>query len=92
MHYCNMLMLVVLCEGIIELTCMQKSDTISNIQSAILIPKKKKKRRRKGEEKEKKKKKKKKKKKNKFPNFIYHNSRSTASAAVTGILPTTSNQ
>ena len=57
MHYCNMLMLVVLCEGIIELTCMQKSDTISNIQSAILIPKKKKKkekkrRRRKGEEEE----------------------------------------
>ena len=51
MHYCNMLMLVVLCEGIIELTCMQKSDTISNIQSAILIPKKKK-RRRKGEEEE----------------------------------------
>ena len=47
-----MLMLVVLCEGIIELTCMQKSDTISNIQSAILIPKKKKKRRRKGEEEE----------------------------------------
>ena len=72
-----MLMLVVLCEGIIELTCMQKSDTISNIQSAILIPKKKKK----GKEKEKKKKR----KKNKFPNFIYHNSRSTASAAVTGI-------
>ena len=52
MHYCNMLMLVVLCEGIIELTCMQKSDTISNIQSAILTPKKKKKRRRKGEEEE----------------------------------------
>ena len=54
MHYCNMLMLVVLCEGIIELTCMQKSDTISNIQSAILIPKKKKKkkRKRKGEEEE----------------------------------------
>ena len=77
MHYCNMLMLVVLCEGIIELTCMQKSDTISNIQSAILIPKKKKKRRRKGEEEE---------EENKFPNFIYHNSRSTASAAVTGIL------
>ena len=52
MHYCNMLMLVVLCEGIIELTCMQKSDTISNIQSAILIPKKKKNKRRKGEEEE----------------------------------------
>ena len=57
MHYCNMLMLVVLCEGIIELTCMQKSDTISNIQSAILIPKKKK-RRRKGEERKKDRKKK----------------------------------